>query len=176
MKRILLSICVLAFCNLSVNADELVSGFEEKDLPVLNEEMRKQTDDIRNNSTDITDNSTYITTNTTNIATNTASIVSEGIKAWASITYSGGTPTLQDSYNVYSISDTAMGEVTINWDTDFSSVNYCVVGNVKETNGTATLIVQFRSVTTSAVIVQMVSIGGPLTDPQAVYVMAIGDQ
>jgi len=46
-------------------------------------------------------------------------------KAWLYATVSGGTPTLQASYNIASITDNGVGLLTATWDTDFSSVNYC---------------------------------------------------
>ena len=50
-------------------------------------------------------------------------------KCWVYYTYSGGTPTIQVSYNVTSLTDTAVGQATINFTTNFSSANYaCVVG------------------------------------------------
>ena len=49
-------------------------------------------------------------------------------KGWASVTWSGGTPTLNDSHNVSGIVDDATGRITFTWDTDFSSVNYMIAG------------------------------------------------
>lgn len=45
-------------------------------------------------------------------------------KSWHFTTYSAGTPTLVVSHNVSSIVDTGVGILTINFDTDFSSVDY----------------------------------------------------
>lgn len=47
-------------------------------------------------------------------------------KAWGDISMSGGTPTLDTSYNITSITDTAVGRVTITIATDFSGANYAV--------------------------------------------------
>lgn len=46
-------------------------------------------------------------------------------KFWAMVTVSAGTPTLQTSYNVTSITDTGTGRLTVTIATDFSSVNWC---------------------------------------------------
>lgn len=48
-------------------------------------------------------------------------------KTWAYVTVSGGTPTLQTSYNVASITDTGVGQLTITFTTAFSSANWSSV-------------------------------------------------
>lgn len=45
-------------------------------------------------------------------------------KWWAVVTYSAGTPTLQTSFNVTSIADTAVGQCTVTIATDFSTANW----------------------------------------------------
>lgn len=45
-------------------------------------------------------------------------------KCWAYVTVSGGTPTLQTSFNITSITDTGVGQLTITIGTDFSSANW----------------------------------------------------
>jgi hypothetical protein len=54
-------------------------------------------------------------------------------KCWAVATVSGGTPTLQTSYNITSITDTATGRLTVTIATDFSSANWCCVESVENT-------------------------------------------
>lgn len=49
-------------------------------------------------------------------------------KAWIHFDAISGTPTVQDSYNVTSITDDATGNFTLVWDTDFASAAYCAVG------------------------------------------------
>jgi hypothetical protein len=46
-------------------------------------------------------------------------------KFWAYVTVSGGTPTLATSYNVTSITDTGLGQLTVTIATDFSSASWC---------------------------------------------------
>lgn len=53
------------------------------------------------------------------------------IKGWIKCDYSGAT---QASYNVTSITDVGVGLLTVTWDVDFSSVNYCVWGNAGSGN------------------------------------------
>ena len=45
-------------------------------------------------------------------------------KAWASLTYSGGTPSLDDSLSHSSITDSATGYATMNLTNAMSSINY----------------------------------------------------
>lgn len=45
-------------------------------------------------------------------------------KCWAFVTYSGSTPTLAASYNITSITDTGVGDLTITIATDFSSASW----------------------------------------------------
>lgn len=67
--------------------------------------------------------------------TSTADFVTPGVqqfhpssaKTWGIVTWSAGTPSLGQSYNVSSIVDTGAGVVTINHDTDFAAVDYGAV-------------------------------------------------
>lgn len=52
-------------------------------------------------------------------------------KWWACVSVSGGTPTLETSYNVTSITDTATGRLQITIDTDFSSANWSLFGAIE---------------------------------------------
>lgn len=56
------------------------------------------------------------------------------LKCWGAITWSAGTPTLQASYNVTSISDDADGKTTVTIATDFSSAHYSVTASSQTTN------------------------------------------
>jgi hypothetical protein len=47
-------------------------------------------------------------------------------KAWGFATVSAGVPTLQDSFNIAGITDTAVGRLTWTIGTDFSSANYSI--------------------------------------------------
>jgi hypothetical protein len=46
-------------------------------------------------------------------------------KFWGYVTVSGGTPTLQTSYNMTSITDAGVGQLTVTIATDFSSASWC---------------------------------------------------
>jgi len=52
-------------------------------------------------------------------------------KCWGKVTVSGGTPTLQTSYNITSITDTAQGRITFTIATDFSSADWCCQAQVE---------------------------------------------
>lgn len=98
-------------------------------------------------------------------------------KMWAYITVSGGTPSLDASYNVTSITDTSAGNVTITIATDFSSANYCAVANsitasgdvniahVKTGQGAGSMVVHTSNTST-----------GTDTDNINMAVVAFGDQ
>jgi len=117
----------------------------------------------------------------TEIGPGTGTIASDGssqqyaVKAWASITYSGGTPTLNDSYNVSGIEDTGTGICTINWDTDFGNTNYAVVANPRQINATAVLFSRVGTIANGSCTIETNSVAGALTDPLGLYVIAIGD-
>lgn len=49
-------------------------------------------------------------------------------KAWAQIDATTGA-VIDASYNVSSVSDTATGQTTVNWDTDFSSTTYATIAS-----------------------------------------------
>lgn len=76
-------------------------------------------------------------------ATDTSKMVTPGraqyhpgvAKAWASVTFSGGTPSLAASYNVSSVTDNATGTTTVNFTTPFSAATYAVAG-IPEDAGT----------------------------------------
>ncbi len=98
----------------------------------------------------------------------------EKIKAWASITFSGNTSTLRDSFNVASVSDVAAGIFTINWTVDFATIYYAVVAMAFHSDG--------MKIRVSAIAVGSVTLtcelasDADLTPATALYVIAIGDQ
>lgn len=52
-------------------------------------------------------------------------------KFWYRVTVSGNVPTLQQSYNITSITDTATGQLTVTIGNDFSAVNYAIATGVE---------------------------------------------
>lgn len=96
-------------------------------------------------------------------------------KCWAHITYSAGTPTLAANYNITSITDTAVGVVTLTIATDFSSANWspAVTSNVAVTDASATR----RTGAPAAGSIALVHLeGGSLADPTSFSFQGFGDQ
>jgi len=118
-------------------------------------------------------------------ATSTSTAVSPGrqqfhpsaAKMWAYVTVSGGTPSLDASYNVNSITDTSAGNVTITIGTDFSTANYCAVANAVSAAGAAhTASVKTGHAAGSLVVRTYLSSTGADTDNINLSVVAFGDQ
>lgn len=68
MSRKILLIIILLSASGSIFADEILESFEEENLPILNEELRKTDKDIEAAKSDIVTNATDIDTNATAIA------------------------------------------------------------------------------------------------------------
>jgi hypothetical protein len=103
-------------------------------------------------------------------------------KAWIKFSVSGGTPTINASHNVASLTDNGVGDWTVNFTTAFSSANYCamvtvsaksagaVQGNFAQTGTMAAGSCQIFASYTNASGVQL------LTDADQVYAVFFGDQ
>lgn len=64
------------------------------------------------------------------------------LKAWARVTFSGGTPTLQANAGVSGITDGGAGLTTVTWTTAFSSTDYaCVPGYIHTSGNTASVCI-----------------------------------
>jgi len=68
---------------------------------------------------------------------------------WAHVTYSGGTPSMQDGFNISSLTDNAVGDTTFNLVNALNSTNYPVAGMAQE-YGTTTTAPSVAHDTTSA--------------------------
>ncbi len=98
-------------------------------------------------------------------------------KMWAYISVSGGTPSLDASYNVTSITDTSAGNVTVTIATDFSSANYCAVAQAVTAGGAAHMAsVKTGQAAGSLVVRTALSSTGADTDNINLAVVAFGDQ
>lgn len=62
------------------------------------------------------------------------------VKAWVFVSNSG-TPTISASYNMTSLTDNAVGDITAVWNVDFSSANYAYDGCARATASNRTAIV-----------------------------------
>jgi hypothetical protein len=58
-------------------------------------------------------------------------------KAWAYVTFSGGTPTLQASHNVASITDNGVGDITVTYTTACSSALYAAIAQIAGVDASA---------------------------------------
>ncbi len=98
-------------------------------------------------------------------------------KMWAYVTVSGGTPSLDASYNVTSITDTSAGNVTVTIATDFSSANYCAVAQALTAGATANMAtVKTGQAAGSLIVRTALSSTGADTDNINLSVAAYGDQ
>lgn len=98
-------------------------------------------------------------------------------KMWAYISVAGGTPTLEASHNVTSITDTSAGNVTVTIATDFSSANYCAVAQAVTAGGAAHMAsVKTGQAAGSLVVRTALTSSGADTDNINIAVVAFGDQ
>ncbi len=100
-------------------------------------------------------------------------------KAWGYVKITSGVPTLQSpSFNVASIADTAVGKLTVNLITPFSSANYVVVANAWRVNGVYMnpTILSASSFTIYSFITgsNNASVGNTLVDPDFYFFVVFG--
>jgi hypothetical protein len=100
------------------------------------------------------------------------------VKAWAHVTYSGGTPTLADNFNVSGIVDVGVGLLTLQWDTDFGNATYAINGTGADSAGGCIVSINGAAglTTADADIRMQRSDTDALSDPLVVTSIAIGDQ
>ena len=98
-------------------------------------------------------------------------------KVWAAISVSGGTPSLDASYNVTSITDTSAGNVTVTIATDFSSANYAAIASAVTASGAAHMAsVRTGQSAGSFIVRTALSSTGADADNINLSVVAFGDQ
>lgn len=141
MKRLFFLIFLLLFSTPVFSADEVITDFESGSVTILNEELRKISEDIQTTSDSIAPAiaaAAVSAASTAEVKTGTEAakyvapstmIGHEGvIKAWCVFDGTAGSPSCADSYNVTSITDNGTGNYTLNFTTAFESSNYaCVV-------------------------------------------------
>jgi len=101
------------------------------------------------------------------------------IKAWASVTVSGGTPTLNADLNVTSVTDTDTGQLTVTWETDFADANYAPGGIVRGATGNDHQILSIdesNGLAVGSAIFTCATGGNVLTDPAAYFIQVAGVQ
>ena len=82
------------------------------------------------------------------------------------------------SHNVSSVDDTATGQVTINWGTDFSGVEYVVVAIVEASANRVVTINSSTGPTAAATLIdcRQGNAADTLADPTNWQIVAVGDQ
>jgi hypothetical protein len=99
-------------------------------------------------------------------------------KGWANVSVSGGTPTLNNDFNVTSITDGGAGLLTITWDRDFANTNYVVNATVRGQSGNNHIIGSIDDATalsTGSCRVSSATGGNVQHDPQLYLITAYGD-
>lgn len=94
-------------------------------------------------------------------------------KFWAHVSVSAGVPTLEASYNVSGIVDSATGELTVNIGTDFSGAHWACMCTV-ESVATA-LVSRVTTRNAQSVTVVCVNMASAQVDPSRWNVMGFGD-
>ena len=106
-------------------------------------------------------------------------------KAWCSFTVSGGTPSIDDSFNISSMTDNARGDFSFNFATAMANTNYVYLSTSEVGSGNisiAQLVANTLSGRTTAAVrfqyfqIQTLSGGGNTVEPAAAAVAVFGDQ
>jgi Protein of unknown function (DUF2793) len=96
-------------------------------------------------------------------------------KVWGQVTVSGGTPTMNGSYNMTSITDAGVGLLTITIATDFSSAAWAAAASIVDTTVQQTIRLSTQSAGATQAACEAVS-GGSLRDPGGYFWSGMGDQ
>ena len=99
-------------------------------------------------------------------------------KFFAMATVSGGTPTLQTSYNTTSITDAGTGLLTVTIATDFSSANWCAAVSVEDAADRIHVAIVPAGIAAGTIQLQSRdnSSDGLSLDPTSWHVSGLGDQ
>lgn len=97
-------------------------------------------------------------------------------KFWAKVGVSAGTPSIAASYNVTSITDVGVGDLTVTIANDFSSANWCcqLAVNYNVTSSTIGAHVYSQAAGTVSVRFRSGNDGGANVDPDAWYIAGYG--
>jgi hypothetical protein len=102
-------------------------------------------------------------------------------KAWAKVTVTGGVPALTAGHNVTSVSDTAIGRMTVTFTTSFSNANYAAIVSIQRAStalgGNDRLACHVRNGGQAAgsLQVECYDEDGDPTDPDIWYIVCFGD-
>lgn len=98
-------------------------------------------------------------------------------KVWANVTYSAGTPTLNDQLNMTSITDTATGRLTFTIATDFNNATWSYSCSSAAPSAGSEVITNVRQGTQTAGVIEITtqSTGGVDTDAESICLQGWGD-
>lgn len=189
MKKIALCLSLLIISS-HCYAQEVITGFEDKDLPVLNEELRLKDAEIIDlkDRVDVLEadvDTAAATQAEQETATATDAYVSPGRqqyhpsapKAWCM--FNGGTagtnaPTV--GYNVTSVERVSAGLYNITFTTAFSSTNYAVVGTADYTDSNSNKVMITALTSSSVCQITVTDSSNNVNDCAIVCIAAFGDQ
>ncbi len=97
-------------------------------------------------------------------------------KCWAVITVAAGVPTLQTSYNITSITDTAVGALTITIATDFSSGYWSCVATATDSSEVVRRTIHRVDNVAGSVLLRCFRTDSTLNDPDGWNFVGFGDQ
>jgi hypothetical protein len=100
-------------------------------------------------------------------------------KGWANVSVSGGSPTLNNDYNVTSITDSGQGQLTVTWETDFANTNYVVNVTCRGVGADLHIIGSIdagTALSTGSCRVAATTGGNSAFDPALYLITAYGDQ
>lgn len=98
-------------------------------------------------------------------------------KGWVT-TAGAGTPIISESYNVTSVTDNGVGNLTINWATDFSNTTHCDVAMVWSQGAAPPQTVEFDADTAKAAgttTLECFDNTNAIRDPNGYFCVAFGD-
>lgn len=98
-------------------------------------------------------------------------------KAWVKFNEAG---TIDTDYGVSSVTDTGTGDWTVNFSTDFSSVDYAVLPQWRDASGIVSRWVRAGVIAVGSIQIIMINSAGVKVDPSSasddIHVIALGDQ
>jgi len=97
------------------------------------------------------------------------------VKVWGRVSYSGGTPTLDDSFNVTSIGDTGVGLLTVTIATDFASVNYAIAPGVNRDDAGDGAVITYFSQAAGSFVLSIENLSSAAIDPTNLGFKATGN-
>lgn len=131
------------------------------------------------NAEDVITTFTFASQSDMETATSTTDFVSPGVahyhpgvvKAWVVFQIDG---TIDASYRISSVTDSGVGDFTVNFTDTFSSANYCVLATPISTSG-AELVALPNTLTTTGVGINVNQNGSPIDPSYGVSVVILGD-